>query len=100
MKLYDLAKVIRSKNAGPFTLTFDLFFNSKEDFCRVLKSSLFNPQKIAHLYNRNENEINIFPFEKVLAIKITMKRSCGAGGPTDLDVYGAQQHFPLGNIEV
>ena len=100
MKLYDLAEVIRSKNAGPFSLTIDLLFNSKEDFSRVMASSSFNVKTIADLYGRGIGEISILPFEKVLAIKITMKRVCGAGGPDDLDVYGAQQHFPLGNIEM
>lgn len=30
--LRDIAKVIRSKNAGPFRLTLDVIFSSREDF--------------------------------------------------------------------
>ena len=38
MRLADLAKVIRSKNAGPFELTFDVLFDSEEAYVRVVDS--------------------------------------------------------------
>jgi len=31
MKLIDIARVIRSKNAGPTTLTLDLLFNDERN---------------------------------------------------------------------
>ena len=30
-KLIDYTKILRSKNAGPLFITFDLIFNTKED---------------------------------------------------------------------
>ena len=50
MKLYDIAEVIRSKNAGPFTLTLDLIFKNDEDFEKVLNASVFNTKQIAKIY--------------------------------------------------
>ncbi len=41
MKLSDLATVIRSKNAGPFELTFDVLFANHDDFERVVSKRLF-----------------------------------------------------------
>ncbi len=98
MRLYDIAQVIRSKNAGPFTLTLDLIFNHNEDFQRVLQSPEFSVENIASLYRTDAGQVRIYPFAPVRAIKISMPRAISSGAPGDPDVYGSQQHFPLGNL--
>ena len=35
MKLYDIAFVCRSKNAGPFQLTIDLMFENLESYNKI-----------------------------------------------------------------
>lgn len=35
VRLKDIAEVIRSKNAGPYELTFDIIFSSREFYRRV-----------------------------------------------------------------
>lgn len=100
MRLYELARVIRSKNAGPFTLTLDLFFTDAAAFRRVLNCSAFTHKAIAELYRTSPKQVQIHPFEEILAIKISLPRRVGSGDVGDRDVYGAQQHFPLGNIEL
>ena len=42
MKLSRLATLIRSKNAGPFSLTFDVMFPNEENYLRVKKSGVLN----------------------------------------------------------
>lgn len=37
--LYDVAKVIRSKNAGPFAVTLDVLFDSPEIYQKVKKAT-------------------------------------------------------------
>ena len=101
MRLYDLALVMRSKNAGPFTLTIDLIFEKEETLCQALSSSHFNATQIAQLYNVPEAEVRIIPFRRALAIKVTLPRSfASSGAPGDRDVYGSGQHFPLGDIDI
>ena len=100
MKLYDIAKVIRSKNAGPFTLTLDLIFDNLEDFHKVLDSSCFNEKTIAELYAAEQDKVKIYPFEAVKAVKITMPRRTSSGAPGDNDVYGSQQHLPLARLVI
>ena len=101
MTLYDFAKIVRSKNAGPFTLTIDLFFESAEDMGRVLRSPSFTVEHIASLYRVRADQVCICPFEPALAIKVRLPRPSGpSGGPEDRDVYGSQHHFPLANMEV
>lgn len=99
MRLYDLARVMRSKNAGPFTLTVDLMFADREDFERAL--AVLEPAGIGEMYGVDRGQVRIVPFERVLTIKVTMPRAgASSGAPGDTDVYGSQQHFPLGYIEV
>lgn len=101
MRLYDWATVMRSKNAGPFTLTIDLIFDDRTAFERVLTSEAFSETTIARLYGVSVETVGIHPFERVLAIKVSLPRSwSSAGGPNDRDVYGSCQHFPLGDLEI
>lgn len=100
MKLYDLAMVCRSKNAGPFQVTIDLMFDSPEAYQSVLKSPVFTTETIGNLYNTNPDRIQIKPFDRILTVKVVLPRNCSSGSPLDSDVYGSQQHFPLGNLEI
>jgi hypothetical protein len=100
MKIYDIAKVIRSKNAGPFTLTIDMIFESEHDFERVANADLFNKGTIASLYKTSAEKIQIHLFKRILAIKIALPRAVSSGAPEDVDVYGSQQHFPLAEMDL
>ena len=101
MRLYDYTTVMRSKNAGPFTLTIDLMFADEKTFCAVLDSPRFNAKQIAGLYHVPVPSVKIHPFKQVLALKVTLPRFfASSGAPGDKDVYGSQQHFPLGDLEI
>ncbi|MBM3342667.1 MAG: DUF4387 domain-containing protein [Betaproteobacteria bacterium] len=100
MKLIDLAKVIRSKNAGPTTLTLDILFNDEAGYQRALNSPSLQPQAIAPLYGLKPEQVELIPYAPAMAIKISMDRKVVAGNPGDRDVYGAQQHGPLLEIEI
>ena len=99
-KLKDIASVIRSKNAGPLLLTLDVILPDYETFNRVLASGALAPSHMAILYRVSHNEITVTPYAQALAIKITLPRRHRSGGPEDTDVYGAQQHVPLFNVEI
>src|SRR5437868_4934787 len=49
-KLETYARVIRSKNATPFYLTLDLFFENAENYNKVKDSKALNKEAIAELY--------------------------------------------------
>ena len=99
-KLRELAKVIRSKNAGALMLTLDVMFDDQSIYEHVCNSGALSPRALAPLYNVGDNQIEIIPFDVALAIKITLPRAIPAGSPGDSDVYGAQQHAPLMDIEI
>ena len=101
MRLYEKARVMRSKNAGPFTLTVDLMFDDAQGFNDVLNSSAFTADRIGGLYGVPATAVRICPFEAIRTIKVTLPRpGASSGAPGDRDVYGSQQHFPLADMEV
>ncbi len=60
--LRDIAKVIRSKNAGPFEITLDIVFKTKEDFEAVKKSGVITKELVSELYNVPTQNIITFGF--------------------------------------
>ncbi len=94
--LIDIARVIRSKNSGPFELTLDIMFKDKEIYELFKARNLINPELIATLYGVTPEEVlSVVYFEPAQAIKATLKRMLPSGAPGDRDIYGAQQHGPL-----
>ncbi len=94
--LTDCAQIIRSKNAGPFEITFDIIFSDEPVYRQFKKRNLITKKLIASLYHVSEKEIlDIIYFDPARAVKINMKRSVSSGSPGETDVYGAQQHAPL-----
>ncbi len=101
MKLSDLATVIRSKNAGPFELTFDVLFANHDDFEHVVRSKVLSAEAFAGLFGISVSDvIAVVEFEPALAIKVTIKRMRSSGAFGETDVYGAQQHAPLLSLEI
>lgn len=97
--LYNLAKVIRSKNSGPFKITLDVLFDEKSKYEKVKHSGILTKEIISKLYNIPKTSItNLVFFDQALGIKITFLREISSGTIGDRDVYGAQQHAPLMNI--
>jgi hypothetical protein len=99
-KLKDLAKVCKSKNAGPFEVTIDVMFETKEIYDKVVKSGVINEQLFARLYGVDAKDVLYTPYPAALALKGTIPRRISSGDVGDTDVYGAQQHAPLLDVEI
>ena len=99
-KIRDLAVVCRSKNASPFLLTLDMVFPDRETFEKVRASGVINKQLISRLYSVREEDVLLVEFPPGNAIKATIPRLYGSGAVEDSDVYGAQQHGPLMDVEI
>ena len=98
MKLIDYTKILRSKNAGPLFITFDLIFNNNEDMQYVYDN--LKKEDIAKAYDVDVNKIDIILYSVVNSVKITFPRKNISGSLEDNDIYGCQQHMPLANIEI
>lgn len=99
-KLRDIALVCKSKNAGPFELTIDAVFADRDTFEKVKDTGVICPELFATLYNVSVEDILFTVYEPGLAFKATLPRLVSAGDLGDTDVYGAQQHGPLIEVDI
>ncbi len=99
MRLYELARIVRSKNAGPFTLTLDLVFETATLYQRGLRCLEAQRDTLASLYGARPDQVFLHPFAEILTVKVTLPRTVASGGSGDRDVYGSQQHFPLADLQ-
>jgi hypothetical protein len=94
----DLAASVRSKNAGPFSITIDLFFDEAA-FRRVVHAGRLDRPSVARALQLDPSVISVFAFAPASAIKISFPRDIVAGSPGDRDSYGGQQFAALLDLE-
>lgn len=99
--LQDLAKTVRSKNAGTDKITFDIIFDNKEKFDIVCSSNVITKESMAKLFNVSEERITDFvQYKPANAIKFTILREHPSGYPGDGDIFGSQHYPPLLSLEI
>jgi hypothetical protein len=98
--LSELAKLIRSKNAGPFQLTIDVMFEDRETYERVLAGGTISAERFADIYGMNASQIRVIPYPAANSIKVTMPRPVISGDHGDGDTMGGQQYGPIVDLEV
>ena len=92
----SLARIVRSKNAGPFQFTVDVLFASAHAYLRVRDSGALTRSRVAAAYGVSPDRVSgPYFWDAALAVKVTLDREISAGAPGDNDCYGAQQHAPL-----
>ena len=99
-ELWQLTRLIRSKNAGPFELTFDLVFKDRAGFDLAKESGVLSAEAISRLYTVPVDEVKVFELPAILALKISIPRPAFSGDTDDTDVYGGQFHSPLVLLKV
>ena len=99
--LSNLAKTIRSKNAGPDKITFDVIFRDRESYDRVRRSGVLSREAVCRLYGIPDSRISDHvEFDPAYAIKFTLYRLEPSGSAGDGDIFGSQQYGPLLGVQV
>lgn len=100
-RLADMAAVIRSKNASPFLITVDVFFNDSDAFDRVRSSGRLEAPEVARLHRLEERDV-IGPFwdDSTLGVKVTFVKRPSAGYPGCTDALGAHQYILIADLEI
>ena len=93
--LSDVARYVRSKNAGPFWVTIDIFCDSEAAFDRVCNAPSLSPSAVGALYGRDAAIVRIFPDRNTQVLKISFPRASVAGGFRDRDAHAGQYFVPL-----
>jgi hypothetical protein len=100
-KLSEIAKTIRSKNAGVDKITFDVIFADRDSYDRVCTSGVLSRAAVARIFGVGDERISDHvAFDPAPAIKFTLYRRLPSGSPGDGDIFGSQQYGPLLDIDV
>jgi hypothetical protein len=93
--LADLAHEIRSKNAGPFWVTVELFMRDADGYRIAADESFLNERVIAELYRVEESTVQMFRIPSLNVVKVSFPRPISQGSLRDRDVHAGQHHVPL-----
>jgi hypothetical protein len=99
-RLAELSSLIRSKNAGPFILTFDIMFPDEASYLRVKRSGRLTADRFAELYRLPVEQVRFFECDNARAFKFSIPRPITQGDLADGDLHGGQQFVPLMDIDI
>jgi hypothetical protein len=83
----DIVLKVRSKNAGPFWLTVDIFCGTSDAFDQIVQS--LSTDRVAAAFQANVETIKRFDIKTLNVIKFSLPRPVIQGDITDRDMHGA-----------
>jgi hypothetical protein len=96
----DAAELVRSKNAGPFWQTLDIFMADDASYHAVADAPGVDAQAIGTLYRVDPDTVRIFRLPELRVVKISFPRPTSQGGAADRDMHAGQQHIPLERLRL
>jgi hypothetical protein len=91
---------VRSKNAGPFWVTIDLFFHNEELFRRYRDSPAFGAELFERLYGADPKLVKRLPVDNLRMIKISFPRTKPQGWMGERDMHAGQHYARLLDVEL
>jgi hypothetical protein len=99
-KISELAQYVRSKNAGPFWVTLEIFCDNDEAYQRIKNSPAIAPEKVAALYGAKASMIKSFFIDNLRVIKFSYPRPMPSGHKYENDMHAGQQYIRIAELEV
>ena len=99
-KVRDVCRHVRSKQAGPFWITMDLFFDGPESFSKYAESPALSGDLFARLYGTDAELVKRFPVPELGVLKVSFPRSSPQGGVVERDMHAGQQYVRLLDVEL
>jgi hypothetical protein len=99
-KVRDVCRHVRSKVAGPFWVTIDLFFDGEENYRKYRDNVAIEPAAIAKIYETDPNLVAIYKVENLNMIKISYPRAMPQGGVVERDLHSGQQYVSILDVEL
>ena len=96
----DIADLVRSKNAGPFWLTLDVFFPDAAAYRQVEASGVLTATRIGELYRVDPATVQLFHLPSINVVKASFPRPTVQGSFSDTDIHAGQHHIPLAQLPV
>ena len=99
-KLSEVCRHVRSKNAGPFWVTVDLFFTDEAMFARYHNSPDLNPNLFTSLFGTDPQFVKYMPVSALRMVKISFPRANPQGWMGERDMHSGQQFARLLDVEL
>jgi hypothetical protein len=99
-RLKDVCRYVRSKNAGPFWITLDLFFDGEAQYARFRDAPALSSEAVAQVYGVDPAHVRRYPVDSLQVLKISFPRRTPQGGAHERDMHGGQQYVRLLDIEL
>lgn len=99
-KLREVCRHVRSKVAGPFWVTIDLFFDCEENFRKYHANPAIQPRALAEIYGTDPALVAIYPVPSLSMVKISYPRAAPQGGVVERDLHSGQQYVYLLDVEM
>ena len=99
-KVRDVCSHVRSKNAGPFWITVDLFFDGEQLYRRHRDDVVFTPARIAPLFGTQAALVKRFAVDRLNMLKISFPRPKPQGGMVERDMHSGQQFVRVLGLEL
>lgn len=96
----EVADLVRSKNAGPFWQTLDVFCADDESYARIADDSVITPARIGAAYHVDPDHVRVFRMPAIRVVKVSFPRRISSGSARDHDVHAGQQHIPLRDLSI
>jgi len=98
VRLGDIAQKVRSKNAGPFWLTIDIFCGEAENYKRIVAT--LSTAQVAALFDTAPQHIKRFEISDLNVIKFSLPRPSIQGSVDDRDIHGASWASLLSELSI
>lgn len=99
-KVRDVCRHVRSKQAGPFWVTVDLFFDGDENFRRYRDSANLAPELFQRLYGADPSQVKRFAVDDLRVVKISYPRPTPQGSMVERDLHSGQQYVRLLDVDL
>lgn len=98
MQLGELVLNVRSKNAGPYWVTIDVFCGNESVYKHLQK--LLSLDYVASVYQQPEEKMKRFELPDLHVLKFSFPRTIVQGSRYDRDMHGAQYSVLLSELEI
>jgi hypothetical protein len=98
--LKEVARYVRSKNAGPFWITIEIFCDTNEAFEKISNSPNLSASSVATLYGVPVENVKVFKIANLRVIKFSFPRPQPQGHKYENDMHAGQQYVRMLGINV
>lgn len=97
-QLGDIVDKVRSKNAGPFWLTVDIFCGDADRYAQV--AAALSEDRVAGVFHQPVENVQRYDLPALHVVKFSMPRPVVQGSAADRDMHASQWGWLIAELEI